>query len=187
MSILERFGNPSDQISNRRSSVRIHCIEHRLEGFRGGEGAALLAVRGIAQSARYDRDDPAVLLAGQRAGAYRRVQQGGANSCPRTRTWICQKVTALEQLLAERDEALEYQTATSPRSVSLAAMTTLEDIEKAVTQLPADQLAKFRAWFEEFEAARFDRRIERDAKAGRLDKLAEQALADFRAGRARNL
>jgi hypothetical protein len=53
--------------------------------------------------------------------------------------------------------------------------------------LPVDQLAKFRAWFEEFEAARFDQRIERDAKAGRLDQLAEQALADFRAGRAREL
>ena len=66
-------------------------------------------------------------------------------------------------------------------------MTTLEDIEKAVTELPADQLTKFRAWFEEFEAARFDRRIERDAKAGRLDKLAERALTDFRAGRARDL
>jgi hypothetical protein len=69
----------------------------------------------------------------------------------------------------------------------LVAMTTLEDIEKAVTELPADQLTKFRAWFEEFEAARFDQRIERDAKAGRLDRLAEQALADFRAGRAREL
>ncbi len=66
-------------------------------------------------------------------------------------------------------------------------MTTLEDIEKAVTELPADQLAKFRAWFEEFEATRFDQRIERDAKAGRLDQLAEQALADFRASRAREL
>ena len=53
--------------------------------------------------------------------------------------------------------------------------------------MPADQLAKFRPWFEDFEAARFDRRIERDAKAGRLDKLAEQALGDFRAGRARDL
>jgi hypothetical protein len=74
-----------------------------------------------------------------------------------------------------------------PGSVSFAAMTTLEDIEKAVTQLPADQLAKFRTWFEEFEAARFDRRIERDAKAGRLDKLAEQALAHFRARGARDL
>ena len=67
------------------------------------------------------------------------------------------------------------------------SMTKLEDIEKAVAELPADQLAKFRAWFEEFEATRFDQRIERDAKGGRLDRLAEQALADFRAGRAREL
>jgi hypothetical protein len=66
-------------------------------------------------------------------------------------------------------------------------MTTLEDIEKAVAELPADQLAKFRAWFEEFEAARFDLRIERDAKASRLDGFAEPALADFRAGHAREL
>ena len=67
------------------------------------------------------------------------------------------------------------------------AMTTLEDIEKALSELPPDQLAEFRAWFEAFDAARFDERIERDAKAGRLDRLAEQALADFRAGRARPL
>jgi hypothetical protein len=66
-------------------------------------------------------------------------------------------------------------------------MTTLEDIEKALTELPADQLAEFRAWFEAFEADRFDERIERDAKAGRLDRLAEEALADFRDGRAREL
>ncbi len=64
-------------------------------------------------------------------------------------------------------------------------MTTLEDLEKAVTELSADQLAKFRAWFEEFEAARFDEKIERDAKAGKLDRLASEALADFRAGRTR--
>ena len=66
-------------------------------------------------------------------------------------------------------------------------MTTLEDIEKTVAELPPDQLMRFRAWFDEFESARFDQRIERDAKAGRLDRLAEQALADFRAGRAREL
>lgn len=66
-------------------------------------------------------------------------------------------------------------------------MTTLEDIEKAIAELPHDQLARFRAWYEQFEAARFDQRIERDAKTGRLDQLAEQALADFRAGRAREL
>ena len=67
------------------------------------------------------------------------------------------------------------------------SMTKLEDIEKAVAELPADQLAKFRVWFEEFEAIHFDQRIEQDAKRGRLDQLAEQALADFRAGRAREL
>jgi hypothetical protein len=66
-------------------------------------------------------------------------------------------------------------------------MTTIEDIEKAVTELPADQLARFRAWFEEFEAARFDQKIERGAASGRLDQLAERAIADFRAGRATEL
>ena len=66
-------------------------------------------------------------------------------------------------------------------------MATLEDIEKAVAELPLDQLARFRAWFDEFEAARFDQKIERDASAGKLDRLAERALSDFRAGRAREL
>jgi hypothetical protein len=64
---------------------------------------------------------------------------------------------------------------------------TVEDIEKAVAKLPPAELAKFRAWFEAFEADRFDRKIERDARAGKLDRLAEQALAEFRSGRAREL
>ena len=66
-------------------------------------------------------------------------------------------------------------------------MTKLEDIEKAIEKLPATELVRFRAWFEEFEASRFDEKIERDAKSGRLDRLAEQALADHRSGRSREL
>ena len=66
-------------------------------------------------------------------------------------------------------------------------MSTIEDIEKAVTRLSPDDLARFRAWFEEFEAGKFDRKIERDAQSGRLDRLAEQALMDYRDGRAREL
>ena len=64
---------------------------------------------------------------------------------------------------------------------------TVEDIEKAVAKLPPDQFAQFRAWFEAFDSARFDRKIERDAKAGKLDALSDQALDDFRQGHAREL
>ena len=66
-------------------------------------------------------------------------------------------------------------------------MITVEDIEKAVAELPPKELAAFRAWFEAFDAARFDEKIERDAASGRLDRLAEEAVADYRAGRARDL
>jgi hypothetical protein len=66
-------------------------------------------------------------------------------------------------------------------------MSTVEEIEQAISKLAPDDLARFRAWFEAFEAARFDEKIERDAKSGKLDRLAEQALADHRAGRTREL
>ncbi len=70
---------------------------------------------------------------------------------------------------------------------AIQKLMTIEDIEKAVSKLPPDQLARFRAWFEEFEAARFDRKIERDATSGKLDRLADEAVADYRKGRAREL
>jgi hypothetical protein len=44
-------------------------------------------------------------------------------------------------------------------------MTTIEEIEKAVAELTPEQLAKFRAWFDEFQERMFDEQIERDAKA----------------------
>jgi hypothetical protein len=64
---------------------------------------------------------------------------------------------------------------------------TVQDIEKAVAQLPPEELAAFRAWFEAFDAARFDEKIARDAATGRLDRLADEALADHRRGRSREL
>jgi hypothetical protein len=66
-------------------------------------------------------------------------------------------------------------------------MTKLEDIEKAVTKLAPAELAKFRAWFEAFDAALFDEKIGRDVESGKLDRLADKARADFCAGRAREL
>jgi hypothetical protein len=64
---------------------------------------------------------------------------------------------------------------------------TTEDIEKAVEQLSPRELARFRAWFEKFDARQFDGAIERDVHAGKLDGLAEEALAEHRAGGSREL
>ena len=66
-------------------------------------------------------------------------------------------------------------------------MTTAEDIEKAVEQLPPRELARFRAWFEALDADQFDAAIERDAHAGKLDALAQEAIAAHRAGKSRDL
>lgn len=66
-------------------------------------------------------------------------------------------------------------------------MTKVEQIEKEVRQLSEKELASFRAWFSDFDAARWDTQLESDAAAGRLDSLAEAALADHAAGRSREL
>ncbi|TGQ71498.1 MAG: hypothetical protein E5V49_03725 [Mesorhizobium sp.] len=66
-------------------------------------------------------------------------------------------------------------------------MTKLEQIEKSITELSPEELKAFAAWFEALQSDMWDRRIEADAKSGRLDKFADQALADHRAGRTRPL
>jgi len=63
------------------------------------------------------------------------------------------------------------------------AMSTLQDIREAVGKLPAEDLAAFRAWFGEFDAAQWDRQFAEDVAAGRLDDLAEEALRDLHEGR----
>ena len=66
-------------------------------------------------------------------------------------------------------------------------MTKIDDIKQAVTQLSPAELKAFREWFEELEAQLWDEQIERDVKAGKLDKLADEAIAEHRAGRTRRL
>ena len=62
-------------------------------------------------------------------------------------------------------------------------MSTIQEIESAVTQLSPEQLADFRAWFAEYDAQKWDNQIADDAAAGRLDALADEALRDLQAGR----
>jgi hypothetical protein len=63
----------------------------------------------------------------------------------------------------------------------------IHEIEQAITELSPNELARFRQWFEEFDANLWDEQFERDAKSGKLDKLAKQAVADFSAGKAKEL
>lgn len=61
-------------------------------------------------------------------------------------------------------------------------MSNLQEIERSVSQLSAEELATFRVWFTEFDAKIWDRQFEKDVQAGRLDTLAEKALQHLRAG-----
>ena len=62
-------------------------------------------------------------------------------------------------------------------------MNTVETITTAIAELPPEQVAQIRAWLNERSEADWDAQIEEDARAGRLDALAERALAEHRAGR----
>jgi hypothetical protein len=45
----------------------------------------------------------------------------------------------------------------------------VEELQAAVSQLPAEELERFSRWFEEFQAEQWNRRIEADIRAGHLD------------------
>ena len=66
-------------------------------------------------------------------------------------------------------------------------MSTLQEIESAVSSLSPQDLASFRDWFEKFEAQHWDQQFESDVTDGKLDALAAQALASLAAGECREL
>ena len=59
----------------------------------------------------------------------------------------------------------------------------VEKIEQEVQALSPGELAQFRAWFLEYDWAAWDRQLERDVQAGKLNGLAEKALRDHAAGK----
>ena len=62
-------------------------------------------------------------------------------------------------------------------------MSKVEKIGEEAQALTPAELAEFRAWFLEYDWAAWDRQLERDVQAGRLDDLAEKALRDHAAGK----
>jgi len=63
----------------------------------------------------------------------------------------------------------------------------IENLEKQIRELSDEELASLRQWFAEYDAEKWDRQLEADVKAGKLDALAEKALRDHAEGRTKPL
>ena len=59
----------------------------------------------------------------------------------------------------------------------------VEELQAAIAQLPAEELDRFSQWFEEFLAEHWDRQIEADILAGRLEVAGRRANEELEAGR----
>ena len=65
-------------------------------------------------------------------------------------------------------------------------MSNVQELEMAVSQLTANELMQFSEWFEEFVADQWDKKIEADILAGRLDAAGKRADDEFLAGRGKS-
>ncbi len=59
----------------------------------------------------------------------------------------------------------------------------LRELETAVTKLPSEELNVFAQWFQEYLSDEWDRQIEADVKAGRLDKILKKVDEEIETGR----
>ena len=66
-------------------------------------------------------------------------------------------------------------------------MTKIESLEKEIEGLSPQELKAFRRWFAEFDAALWDQELERDVAAGKLDRLADEAVAAHMRGEGRDV
>lgn len=61
-------------------------------------------------------------------------------------------------------------------------MSTVKEIEVAIGKLPRDEFFELITWLRGEFGDAWDRQIEDDVAAGRLDHLAREAIAEYRAG-----
>ena len=66
-------------------------------------------------------------------------------------------------------------------------MTKIETLEKEVEELSPQELRAFRRWFADFDAELWDQELERDVAAGKLDRLADAAVAAHKRGEGRDI
>ena len=58
----------------------------------------------------------------------------------------------------------------------------VKQIERAIRQLPAKDLAELMSWLEDYHAQVWDKRIEEDLETGRLDTLLTEVDEEYEAG-----
>jgi hypothetical protein len=66
-------------------------------------------------------------------------------------------------------------------------MSTVKEIEAAIQKLKPQEIREVAEWLQELREELWDKQVEADAKAGRLDKLMEEAKQDYLAGRCKPL
>ena len=61
-------------------------------------------------------------------------------------------------------------------------MSTLLKIEEDIKNLDKQEFSELRDWFQDFESKRWDEQIKSDISSGKLNELANSAIADFQNG-----
>ena len=101
---------------------------------------------------------------------------------------VSQADNSTTDLSSEQSDTYKVDATSQPeKSAIIGLMSTLEEIEAAVQQLPPAQRAEFRAWFQSFDATDWDHQIEDDITSGNLDWLADEAISDRQKGRCSDL
>ena len=66
-------------------------------------------------------------------------------------------------------------------------MAKVNELVNEVQQLNRAELAEFRDWFRKYDSDEWDKEIEQDVLAGKLDKLGNEAIAEHKAGRTKEI
>ena len=63
----------------------------------------------------------------------------------------------------------------------------VQEIESAISKLPAAEVAELAEWFEKYHAQLWDAQIEQDVRDGRLNSLLDEAARDLDSGNCESL
>ena len=64
-------------------------------------------------------------------------------------------------------------------------MQSVEEIKAEIAKLTPNEVRQIVRWLAEYEAGLWDKQIEEDAAAGKLDRFIEEALEEHRQGKTR--